>query len=711
MAAPLVAFVTALPLEATAIRNVADIEWDLEATRSRVTVSRGVLMVDAAPVKVALVITGPGNAAAASVMQELMDEWPGTYFVFVGVAGGRNKELRLGDVVVANRVYLPMQGKEEKERFRPRSSAPELTRDMLLLVEQVVAAGHWAASAPKSGERPPRAFVKPIASSDVIDNSGEGQLELRIAERFDDAYAVETEGYGFLSELAASSRRGVLVRGISDMRAGKSGAADAVAQPLVAEIAAALALEIVKAGVRTEVIARPAWSNAAERLIAVVGAAGDVPVPGAVIALDLAAGGLDADAVIEEALASGKLTVSEQQGVALVRFTRAPAPVALPIADLGVAIDALLRQSDDPRTCRLFLAAANALAAKLVTVAPQRVISFFDTVEKAAKRAGSLRLVFDAASITIAASRRHSRDPAAVKAEAKALICGTSWVYQRTGMLQEALADGLHSLELGMQVNWHRNTFYCEKCLGRLHRMQAESATGQERDKHLQMSVQRLERAIAGFEQLEGFGPGHEEIGDCNSLLGRTYLVMGDRSRARKRADVAAALLIDSHGKDALDLEILLAELDVMDGVLDSARARLTPIANSNVDTLEQSEIVARALIVLAHVAAAGSDRAAADECLNRAATIAAAEDLQLLAAAIICEREELTPTLLRLLRDALYAHSLRVRAAGIRLYAEDLARQGRPVAARQRDRVERPYINRVLRRAQEIAAVENLRW
>src|SRR2546430_7199248 len=106
-------------------------------------------------------------------MQDLMNEWPGTYFVFVGVAGGRNKELRLGDVVVANRVYLPTQGREDNDLFRPRSSAPELTRDMLLLVEQVVAAGEWAARAPKTHEGPPRAFVKPIASSDIIDSGGE----------------------------------------------------------------------------------------------------------------------------------------------------------------------------------------------------------------------------------------------------------------------------------------------------------------------------------------------------------------------------------------------------------------------------------------------------------------------------------------------------------------------------------------------------------
>src|ERR1700680_1412649 len=148
MSAPLVAFVTALPLEATAVRNVAGVDWVLAGTRSNVAVSGGVLVVDSAAVDVALVITGQGNEGVAAVMNELIAEWSGTYFVFVGVAGGRNEELRLGDVVIANRVYLPMQGKEEEGRFRPRASAPELTRDMLLLVEQVVAAEEWVTHAP-----------------------------------------------------------------------------------------------------------------------------------------------------------------------------------------------------------------------------------------------------------------------------------------------------------------------------------------------------------------------------------------------------------------------------------------------------------------------------------------------------------------------------------------------------------------------------------
>lgn len=710
MSDPLVAFVTALPLEAGAVRKVLAIDWHIAATAS-VSVSRGVLPVGSKQVEVALVITGHGNVTAASVMRELIAEWPDTYFVFVGIAGGRHEELRHGDVVVADYVYNPMQGKEDEHGFHPRSSAPALTRVMHELVAQVIAAGEWAQRATRVDATAPRAFLKPIASSEIVDAAERTQLELRLEAHHDDAYAVETEGFGFLSELAAQSRRGVLVRGISDMRADKSGSADKVKQPVVAEIAAAFARELVVTGITTGVMAGPALSTAANRLVAVVHAAGEVPVPVECVAAALATPSIEPATLVEEARRSGALEIRAQDGVALGRATGTAGQADPPKSDIAAAVEALIRSLDSTKTCRLYLTAAVALARLQLTTDPAAALHFFDRVEGPAKRSGSLRLVLDAARISTSAACRRPRSTDEVKAEAKALICGTSWVYQRTGRLHEALADGVRSLELGAEVGWDRNTYYCDKCLGRLHRMRAETATADERRDHLHQSIERLQRAIVGFGGLEEFGPGHAEVGDCHSLLARTYFVVGDRDQARAHADIAAILLADSGGKDALDLEILQAELDASDGDSRNAAQRLLPIIGLPVDTLERSEIVVRALIVLSRVAADDGDAARADQLLAQAGAIAESEDLQLAGAMIVCEREALRPTLSADVRDALSAEAPRVRAAAIRLFGEDQAKYAPAAVARHRSRVERSYVDSLRLRARAAAAAEDLQW
>jgi len=547
MSEPLVAFVTALDVEARAVGKLVGGQFVVERTLSNVTITRGKLATgDATTIEVALVISGPGNVAAAGVVSQLIGDWPNAYFVFVGIAGGRSDEVAIGDVVVPTRVYAPQQGKETPTRFAPRSHTPALTRDMETLVRQVIAAGKWTALAPKWENRTPKAFVKPIASSDVIDTSGASQLELVLGEHFDDAYAVETEGYGFLAELATRSRRGVLVRGISDLCKGKDAKRDAAAQPVAAEIAATLAVEIVRAGIQSGVIARPALTSAASRLVRIVRAIAGTPVPLERLAAGLVSGGLSGSAVIDEATSGETLSLRLERRIRVATADKSSPLESVPVADLSFAIDTLVAQLDDRPSARLFLAAAIELARVVLHADPVRVIGFFDRVEKAAKRAGSLRLVMEAARISVLAAQRGDRGTADVAAEAKALICGTSWVYQRIGMLPEALADGQRSLELGQQINWHRNTFYCEKCLGRFERLRAESLPASERPDALRRSVERLQRAIIGFEHLEGFGAGDPEVGDCHSLLGRTYLMMGEHEGARENARIAQALLTDS---------------------------------------------------------------------------------------------------------------------------------------------------------------------
>src|SRR5207249_4723847 len=108
---------------------------------------------------------------------------------------------------------------------------------------------------------------------------------------------------------------------------------------------------------------------------------------------------------------------------------------------------------------------------------------------------------------------------------------------------------------------------YCRKCIGRLLRMEAEGFDeGEEKDRLLAESMASLREAIECFTNSSEFGPTDSEVGECYSLLGRTYLTAGQLAGARDCADRAARLLTDPAAKDYLDLAILRGDLAAAEG-------------------------------------------------------------------------------------------------------------------------------------------------
>ena len=193
---------------------------------------------------------------------------------------------------------------------------------------------------------------------------------------------------------------------------------------------------------------------------------------------------------------------------------------------------------------------------------PGVVQNVFQILEKLLKRKGDKHQVLVVAELAIEAARRSCRTDAEVRVEAHALICGRSWVYQRIERLDEARIWAQKSLDLGQRVGWDRNTAFCEKCIGRLLRMEAEQLDGgPERKKLLAESVTYLQDAIKHFGKLSEFGPSHSEVGECFSLLGRTHLTAARLARARECVARASRLLTDPVAKDYMDLSILKGDL------------------------------------------------------------------------------------------------------------------------------------------------------
>ena len=330
----------------------------------------------------------------------------------------------------------------------------------------------------------------------------------------------------------------------------------------------------------------------------------------------------------------------------------------------------------------------------------------FRIVQTMLKDFGDKRLVLRIARQSIAASRAEGRARDQVKDETVAAICGVSWVYQRTGRLAEALAEAERSLDLGKNIGWDRNTAFCCKCIGRLRRMKSEAiADTKERADALMASVESLRDAIERFALL-GM---EEEVGDCYSLLARTYLVTGDRAAARDAIAKAEERLVDANNKDYLDLQIVKG--DVLLGYDPAAaEAMYTDVlaTRSEKDGAQRSEIVARAFFQRGLARAASDQKGRSHEDMVRAAEIwdglddpaADVANWEIARTADWMDRDTE-----RVLREVPIA--VRVRAA--QLIGEETA--GRPVQRAQRRRLPEQYLRGVIRRAKERVAVDRPVW
>jgi nucleoside phosphorylase len=198
--------------------------------------------------QVALGLVGAGNSAAAAMAERTVAEFSPVATLFVGVAGGLRDWLRLGDVVVARKVYAYHGGRSEDEGMRSRPQAWEPSYRLLELARSVARTGAWAGSA--SAESGPGVHFEPVASGEVVLDSRTSAVAKWLYDNYNDAVAVEMESAGFgLACHLNDDLPAVCVRGISDHAGGEkdvtdqagwqvvaSGHAAAFAEALVAEI-------------------------------------------------------------------------------------------------------------------------------------------------------------------------------------------------------------------------------------------------------------------------------------------------------------------------------------------------------------------------------------------------------------------------------------------------------------------------------------------
>ncbi|MFI5683308.1 substrate-binding domain-containing protein [Streptomyces sp. NPDC051636] len=211
-AAPVVVILTALQVEYEAVRvRVTDV------TRER----HGGTIFELGRLpgtgwSVVLAQTGPGNESAALVTQQAYDAYRPRLVLFVGVAGGLKDQVRIGDVVIGERIYDYREKQDPGgAHFRPRDWE---TQYWLVQHVQRMSFG------PEVG----RVRVAPIASGNVVLDKKEAELSALLRGNYDDALAIEMESAGMCRAAHHIGRLDTLtIRGISDMADGGKRLADA----------------------------------------------------------------------------------------------------------------------------------------------------------------------------------------------------------------------------------------------------------------------------------------------------------------------------------------------------------------------------------------------------------------------------------------------------------------------------------------------------
>ena len=208
--------------------------------------------------QVAIVQTRAGNTEAAVETKRAIDYFKPNVVLFVGVAGGI-KDVSLGDVVAATKVYAYESGKVVEENFLPRSNASNVSYSLEQIAKAEADGEDWLKRIKGSTQtKTPKAHVGPIASGDKVLASKDSEIYKILLSNYGDALAVDMESHGVLTAVRANQKINVLIiRGISDLIDGKSEADKAGWQEIAASHASAFAFEILAKYDPTELNSSP----------------------------------------------------------------------------------------------------------------------------------------------------------------------------------------------------------------------------------------------------------------------------------------------------------------------------------------------------------------------------------------------------------------------------------------------------------------------
>jgi nucleoside phosphorylase len=208
---------TALPEEYDAVRAYLPQPKE-DVHRSGTIYEKDIFNTPNGPWEVWITQIGAGNNTAAMEAERAINATDPEVAIFVGIAGGI-KDVKLGDVVAATKIYNYASGKDRKSHFETR---PDLGNSSYALISRARAEltrRTWLQRLGNDlGADIPDAYVAPIAAGEVVVDSDISKTAEFLRQEYGDALAVEMEGRGFLAAVDANEHvHGLVIRGISDL--------------------------------------------------------------------------------------------------------------------------------------------------------------------------------------------------------------------------------------------------------------------------------------------------------------------------------------------------------------------------------------------------------------------------------------------------------------------------------------------------------------
>lgn len=239
---PAVLIVTALDLETQAVLRHLGNAWTEEIDPNGTVYYRGTFE----DYDVVVVEAGAGNTSTAVLTAVAAAHLRPEVSLFVGVGGGV-KDVKLGDVVVATKVYGYEAGKATGGGFGPRADVGRGAHALTQRARAMRKRNEWRARISAALRKTkPNLLVEPIAAGDKVVASQRSETAKFIKKQYSDAVAVEMEGRGFLEAAYVQSTVAVVIRGISDLLS-KKGTADKKGwQKKAAATASAVAFEMLR---------------------------------------------------------------------------------------------------------------------------------------------------------------------------------------------------------------------------------------------------------------------------------------------------------------------------------------------------------------------------------------------------------------------------------------------------------------------------------
>jgi len=240
---PSVVILTAIRAEYKAVRaHLTNLQ---EETHPQGTIyERGKFTSNGKSWEVGIVEIGTGNSVASMEAERAIAYFKPSIVLFVGVAGGI-KDVKLGDVVAATKVYGYESGKAELT-FKSRPDVGLSAYNMIQRAKAEARKPDWQQRLTSSPNPSPDVLVAPIAAGEKVVASTQSSVWQFLRNNYGDAVAVEMEGRGLLQATHANQQvSALIIRGISDLIDGKSETDKAGWQEIAAHHASAFAFEIL----------------------------------------------------------------------------------------------------------------------------------------------------------------------------------------------------------------------------------------------------------------------------------------------------------------------------------------------------------------------------------------------------------------------------------------------------------------------------------